>query len=100
MRIDSLVKPAQINKIRDPRAGNTPKNKGFTDETAVHDEVSLTGGSNRLQELDKQLASLDIADPERIESLRQAIAEGRFNVDEEAVADALIKESLANMRRP
>ena len=34
-----------------------------------------------------------------IESIRQAIAEGRFQVDEEAVAEGLVRETISNLGR-
>ncbi len=42
------------------------------------------------------LANVPVADPARVAEIRQAIAEGRFRVDSEKVADGLI-ESVRQM---
>lgn len=57
---------------------------------AATDKVSLTDAAARLHELDAMLASAPEIDPTRVEALRQAISEGRYNVDNVHVADKLI----------
>jgi len=63
--------------------------------TAVSDNVQLTATAEKMRQLESDLGNLDITDSVKIASIRQAIAEGNFNVDEEAVAEGLIQESIA-----
>jgi len=65
----------------------------------VSDEVRLTQTSEKMRHLESELSELEINDTAKIESIRQAIADGNFKVDEEAVAEGLIQESIANIGR-
>jgi negative regulator of flagellin synthesis FlgM len=49
-----------------------------------------------MQEVEAALASVPVADPERIAEIKRAMAEGRFTVDAGKVADGLI-ESVRQM---
>ena len=55
------------------------------------DTVQLTETAGRLRELDALLAQAPEVDGARVEELRRAIAEGRYNVDSVHVADKLIQ---------
>lgn len=65
----------------------------------VGDDVHLTATAERLRDLERDLSAIEITDTARIAAVRQAIAEGRFVVDEEAVADGLIDESIDLIQR-
>lgn len=54
------------------------------------DTVELTDQANRLRKLEESLASLPATDSGRVEAVRQAIAEGRFEVNAERIADGLL----------
>lgn len=54
------------------------------------DTVTLTDTATRLRELEAALATAPAVDANRIEALRQAIAEGRYTVDSVHVADKLV----------
>lgn len=64
---------------------------------AVSDDVKLTDTSEKIRQLESELSDVDISDPAKVESIRKAIAEGNFKVDEEAVAEGLIQESIATI---
>jgi negative regulator of flagellin synthesis FlgM len=94
--------PNEINGFR-PRPLDTtdPKSAGRTDKAATRgtpagpapaatDRVQLTETASRLQELEAMLASTPEVDPARVEALRAAIAEGRYEVDTVHVTDKLI----------
>ena len=55
------------------------------------DTVQLTESAARLRELDALLSQTSEVDSARVAALRQAIAEGRYNVDSVHVADKLIQ---------
>lgn len=66
---------------------------------AVSDDVKLTDKSEKIRQLESELSDVDVSDPAKVESIRKAIAEGNFKVDEEAVAEGLIQESIATIGR-
>jgi len=54
------------------------------------DTVSLTETSAQLRSLESSLAELPVVDTQRVESIRQAIADGSYQIDAQTVADKLI----------
>jgi len=62
------------------------------------DSVNITSTTARLQALEAALAEVEAQDLAKVDEIRRAIAEGRFQVDEDAVADGLIKETLQILR--
>jgi flagellar biosynthesis anti-sigma factor FlgM len=66
---------------------------------AVSDDVKLTDTSEKIRQLESELSDVDVSDPAKVESIRKAIDEGNFKVDEEAVAEGLIQESIATIGR-
>ena len=55
------------------------------------DSVTVTDSVNRLRELESKLSDLPEVDNVRVEVLRQAISEGRYQVDASAIADSLLQ---------
>jgi len=53
-------------------------------------EVQLSPLSSRLQELEASVSSPPAVDSKRIAEIKQAIAEGRFKVNPERIADGLL----------
>jgi negative regulator of flagellin synthesis FlgM len=66
------------------------KAQSETGKSSTADTVSLTDTAARLQSLENSLASLPVADPQRIESVRKAINEGTLNINPEEVAEKMI----------
>lgn len=63
------------------------------------DNVDITPLSARLSKLEEELSQVASADTGKVEAVRQAIADGNFHVDEEAVADALVQDAKEQLRR-
>lgn len=59
--------------------------------TAPQDTVTLSSEGSRVS----ALASSPDFDEKKVEAIRQAIREGRFSVNAEAIADRLISEATA-----
>ncbi len=97
MKIDPTIKTIAPSRSKDTKAGKTPSATGLASLVSVSDDVRLTSTSGKLSELEAELAGVDVADSGKIESIRQAIADGNFLVDEEAVAEGLINESIDNI---
>ncbi len=53
-------------------------------------DVRLSDLSTKLADLEARLAGTEAFDTKRIDEIKQAISEGRFKVNSEAVADKLI----------
>lgn len=56
---------------------------------AATDTVRLTGDAVNLHQLDKTLASIPVVDQGRVAAIKQALAEGRYQLDPAAIADRL-----------
>lgn len=67
--------------------------------TTSSDTVSLTGTASQLRALEQQIASLPVVDVQRVESIKQKIANGSYQIDAPHVADKMIQiESAINQR--
>ncbi len=94
MKIDNSLKTEVPGKVKDTKGGKSRTLVRQSDQDGVQDEVELTGNAAKLQELEARLSELEISNPQKVEAIRQAIADGTFKVDEELVADGLIKEAI------
>ena len=56
---------------------------------AATDTVRLTGDAVNLHQLDKTLASIPVVDQGRVAAIKQALAEGSYQLDPAAIADRL-----------
>ncbi|MEP5765397.1 MAG: flagellar biosynthesis anti-sigma factor FlgM [Halieaceae bacterium] len=55
------------------------------------DSVMLTDKAQQLLQLEEQLAQFPAVDSKRVESIRQAIADGSYQVDAERIADRMLQ---------
>jgi len=55
------------------------------------DSVSLTDTAARLKELEMGLASQPVVDPQRVQTVKNAINDGTFEVDPDSVAEKMIE---------
>jgi negative regulator of flagellin synthesis FlgM len=97
VKIDNSFKAEAPNKVKEAKGGKSRTVTRPTHQSGIQDAVELTGDAAKLQELEARLAELEITDPKKVESIRQAIADGTFQVDEEAVADGLISEAVEHL---
>jgi negative regulator of flagellin synthesis FlgM len=84
---------AKVSATKGKGAGKTPTPAGGSDS------LTLTESSTRIRTLESQLASVDIADAGKIESVKAALANGTFTVDAEVVADRLIDHTKEALRK-
>jgi flagellar biosynthesis anti-sigma factor FlgM len=96
VKIDSVLQ--HITSVQ-AKGVKSKQSKGTTAAAAgsVSDNVELTGTSSRMRELEMQLAELSPEDAGKVESIRQSIADGTFKVDEEAVAEGLVQETIEQL---
>lgn len=61
-----------------------------TGRPSTVDTVSLTNTAAQLRSLENSLAELPVVDTQRVESIKQAIADGSYQINAQRVADKLI----------
>lgn len=61
-----------------------------TGRPSTVDTVSLTDTAARLRGLENTIASLPVVDSQRVEEIQQAIANGVFEIDPQAIADKML----------
>ena len=85
------------NKVDETTTGNkvskTPAaaDKGSASGAALTDTVNLTSNAKLLERLDKTLASLPAVDSDRVAEIKAAIENGDYQIDADAIADAMIR---------
>ena len=70
--------------------GTNPTQQQETGPSSTQDTVSLTQTASQLQQLENTIADLPVVDTQRVESIRQSIASGSFEIDSARVADKLL----------
>jgi len=85
------------NKVDETTTGTTVlPNSAAPDKAASHapansDTVNLTSSAKLLERLDKTLAALPAVDLERVAEIKTAIENGDYEIDADAIADAIIR---------
>jgi len=98
VKIDKRTTPTASTKVSATKGKSAGKTA--TPSTAGGgDSLTLTESSTRIRSLESQLASVDIADAAKIESVKAALANGTFTVDAEVVADRLIDHTKEALRK-
>ena len=104
MKIDNSGKPlspATSGTRQSTAKAATPENRPAAGAAAVGDNVELTSSSLKLSALEGNLGGQPVIDSARVNEIRQAIAEGKFKINPDAIADKLVasvKELLANRK--
>jgi negative regulator of flagellin synthesis FlgM len=96
VKIDKRITPpaaAKVSSAKGKGAGKTPA------PAAGGDSLTLTESSTRIRELESQLASVDVTDAGKVESVKAALADGSFTVHAEVVADRLIDHTKETLRK-
>ena len=95
MKIDPGQKPVTLpaaveNRPAQPQA-NTRANTGQT-------AVTLSPRAAELKQLETQLAAIPVIDRARVDSIKEAIANGQYTINTKNIADGLI-DSVKEMLR-
>jgi len=72
---------------------NTDAGQPKTEEGAaapVRDQVSLTPEARKLQTLEAQLAEQPVVDSKRVDAIKEALANGSYDIDAERVAGKMM----------
>jgi negative regulator of flagellin synthesis FlgM len=97
VKIDKRITPPAAAKVSATKGKGVGKKPAPT--AAGGDSLTLTESSSRLRTLETQLASVDVADAAKVESVKSALASGTFEVDAEVVADRLIDQTKETLRK-
>ena len=93
MKIDKLGKQLPATAVGDttsrPSQGKT--SRPATPAQSGSTSVSLGSTATRLQSMESSMASTPVADPNKVAEIKQAISDGRFQVNSGVVADKLIQ---------
>lgn len=95
------TKPVAPTSVQDVTPAKATGAQSPAPASAARDKVEITSISAQLAQLEKMLGEVGIVDAARVDAIKQAIAEGKFRVDSEVVADRLlttVREYLANQK--
>ena len=89
MKIDKTTPPLPATQIGElaPRSNNA---KTKSDTATVTDSVHIGSASAQLRGLENSIANSPVVNAEKVKAIKQAISEGRFQVNDSMVADRLI----------
>jgi len=94
MKIDKTTPTLPASQIGEvaPRSPNAkPTNGTAANGTASSDSsVHLGAAASQLRSLEKSIAGTSVVDTEKVAAIKQAISEGRFQINHGVVADRLI----------
>lgn len=70
--------------------GDTTNRAGTSAKAAPSDSVQLTDTASRLAELQAKVTEMEGVDFERVQEIREQIADGTYSIDADRVANALL----------
>lgn len=72
-------------------ADSSAPQQSTVDPRSSSDTVKLTSNAKLLERLDKTLAALPAVDSDRVAEIKAAIQDGNYQIDADAIADAMIR---------
>jgi negative regulator of flagellin synthesis FlgM len=95
LKIDASVKSPTSSGVKEtsPRAskaGTGAPTAAPQGKSGSQDNVRITALSSQLQALESSMDNVPVVDSARVEAIKQAISEGRFKINPEAIADSLL----------
>jgi negative regulator of flagellin synthesis FlgM len=97
MKIDNSIKSAGTGAVS---GGGSRAGKGSAGAhgSAGGDRVQLSPLASQMHAIETSMADTPVVDSARVAEIRQAIAEGRFKVNPDAVADHLLQTARELLR--
>ncbi len=90
VNIDSYVNQVQEKDKADAAAEQQEK------QAAKADTVALSDTAKKIQETQKQLDAIPDVREDKVAQLKEQIENGTYEIDEEKLADKMLRESLLN----
>jgi negative regulator of flagellin synthesis FlgM len=95
MKIDPTMKTPTIGSVTDERP------RTFRNDTPSRPStVQVSPLASQLQSIDKGAAAGTSVDGSRVAQVKLAIAQGRYTIDAERIADRLIESARESLRGP
>ncbi len=93
MKIDKPGKSLPSSAVAEHSARANQSKAGTASSSAqtTSTHVSLGSTATQLQSMESSMANSPVADPKKVAEIKQAISEGRFQVNSGVVADKLIE---------
>ena len=98
MKIDNSIKTLSSGALSGGAARSGKGAAGAPGSGGGGEHVQLSSLSSQLQSIEGSMANTPIVDSARVAEIRQAIAEGRFKVNPEVVADHLLQTARELLR--
>jgi flagellar biosynthesis anti-sigma factor FlgM len=97
MRIDLHVRSTEVSESSRSGAssGAEKKRAAVAAEQRGHDEAHLSFSPARVRELERMARELPDLRKDRVESLKSAIQDGRYEAPAEQVSSAMLRDALA-----
>ncbi len=97
MKIDNTIKSIGTGAVG---SGGSRAGKGAAGAagSGAGDRVQLSPLSSQLQAIESSMADTPVVDSAKVAEIRNAIAEGRFKVNPDAVADHLLQTARELLR--
>ena len=86
--------PPRVDSNKPASGAESASRPAATSPATRADEVSLTDSAQLMVRLEQVLEALPVVDRERVESIKQAIADGNYAVDAERVAAEVLRMEL------
>jgi len=94
MKIDKTTQPLPASQIGElaPRSPNAKTAHASTPDSSAPSStrVQLGTASAQLRSLENSMANTSVVNKEKVAAIKQAISEGRFQIDNSKIADGLI----------
>lgn len=98
MKIDGLTPPSRNQRTDDAKSRRKTSAAKPSDTSSADSTVELTGISSQLQAIEALIGDYDGVDMNKVESIRQAISEDRYSVNEELIAERLVASIVEGLR--
>ena len=92
---DSVNIEAYVNQVQDKDKVDAASEQQEQQKTKA-DTVALSNAAKNIQEAQKQLAAIPDVREDKVAQLKEQIENGTYEIDEEKIADKMLKDSLLN----
>jgi len=92
---DSVNIEAYVNQVQDKDKVDATSEQPEKQETKS-DTVVLSDTAKKIQEAQKQLEAIPDVREDKVAQLKEQIENGTYEIDEEKIADKMLKDSLFN----
>jgi negative regulator of flagellin synthesis FlgM len=87
-----------VNQANSPNSPDKPQpSKEAEDKSSSQDKVELSVQSKEMQKVYEVLQTTPDVRDEKVSALKESIQQGQYQVDGEAVADKMIRESILDL---